>query len=122
MPGQGQEVVVGLDNGGTAINATVLDASGLFLVDELVELPSRVAEGPVVAIEALAESFAAVLSLTGTSPHAVRAVGLDTPGPAQAQPGGLAACSSKKAQISSVFAPNCAPTTRTSSPTTSATG
>ena len=84
MPGQSQEVVVGLDNGGTAINATALDSSGRFLVDELVELPSRVAEGPVVGIEALAESFAAVLGLTGTPPHAVRAVGLDTPGPASA--------------------------------------
>jgi len=84
MPGQSQEVVVGLDNGGTAINATVLDTTGRFLVDELVELPSRVGEGPVVAIEALAESFTAVLRLTGTSPHAVRAVGLDTPGPASA--------------------------------------
>lgn len=84
MPGQGQEVVVGLDNGGTAINATVLDTTGRFLVDQLVELPSRVAEGPVVAIEALAESFTAVLGLTGTAAHTVRAVGLDTPGPASA--------------------------------------
>src|SRR5215470_20251009 len=84
MPGQDREAVVGLDDGGTAVNATVLDASGRFLVDELVELPSRVAEGPVVGIEALAESFTAVLGLTGVSPHAVRAVGLDTPGPASA--------------------------------------
>jgi glucokinase len=84
MPGQGQEVVVGLDDGGTAINATVLDAAGRFLVNQLVELPSRVAEGPVVGIEALAESFTAVLGLTGTPPAAVRAVGLDTPGPASA--------------------------------------
>jgi glucokinase len=84
MPGQGQEVVVGLDNGGTAINATVLDTTGRFLVDQLAELPSRVAEGPVVAIEALAESFTAVLGLTGTAAHTVRAVGLDTPGPASA--------------------------------------
>ena len=84
MPGQDREAVVGLDDGGTAVNATVLDASGRFLVDELVELPSRVAEGPVVGIDALAESFTAVLGLTGTPPQAVRAVGLDTPGPASA--------------------------------------
>ena len=38
-------VVVGLDNGGTANNATVLDAAGNFLVDRLVEVPSRVLEG-----------------------------------------------------------------------------
>jgi|HubBroStandDraft_1064217.scaffolds.fasta_scaffold18266_2 glucokinase len=84
MPDQDQEVVVGLDMGGTAINATVLDSAGRFGVDRLVETPSRVAEGPVVAIEALAESFAGVLGLAGTSPESVRAVGLDTPGPASA--------------------------------------
>jgi predicted NBD/HSP70 family sugar kinase len=84
MPGQGQEVVVGLDNGGTAINATVLDSGGRFLVDRLVETPSRVGEGPEVAIEALAESFARVLGLTGIPAGSVRAVGLDTPGPASA--------------------------------------
>jgi glucokinase len=84
MPDQGQEVVVGLDNGGTAVNATVLDSAGRFLVDQLAEIPSRVAEGPEVAIEALAESFTRVLGLTGTAREAVRAVGLDTPGPASA--------------------------------------
>ncbi len=84
MPGQGHEVVVGLDNGGTAINATVLDSGGRFLVDRLVEAPSRVAEGPGVAVDALAASFAHVLDLVGISRESVRAVGLDTPGPASA--------------------------------------
>ena len=84
MPGQDREVVVGLDNGGTAINATVLDSAGGFLVDRLLETPSRVGEGPQVAIEALADSFGRVLHLTGVSPDSVRAVGLDTPGPASA--------------------------------------
>jgi glucokinase len=84
MPGQGDEVVVGLDNGGTAINATVLDSAGRFLVDRLVETPSRVGEGPAVAIDALSDAFTGVLGLTGVPPGAVRAVGLDTPGPASA--------------------------------------
>jgi predicted NBD/HSP70 family sugar kinase len=84
MPGQGREVVVGLDNGGTAINATVLDGTGRFLVDRLVETPSRVGEGPAVAIEALSDAFTGVLGLTGVRREAVRAVGLDTPGPASA--------------------------------------
>src|SRR5205809_541618 len=44
----------------------------------------RVAEGPGVAIEALAGSFAQVLGLTGVAHESVRAVGLDTPGPASA--------------------------------------
>jgi len=84
MPGQDREVVVGLDNGGTAINATVLDGAGRFLVDRLVETPSRVSEGPAVAIEALSDALTAVLKLTGVPREAVQAVGLDTPGPASA--------------------------------------
>jgi glucokinase len=77
-------VVVGLDNGGTTNNATVLDTAGRFLVDRLVETPSRVREGPDVAVEALVGAFEHVLELTGTPRASVRAVGLDTPGPATA--------------------------------------
>jgi glucokinase len=77
-------VVVGIDNGGTSNNATILDASGRFLVDRLVELPSRVTEGPEVAIDAMAGALDNVLRLTGVAPEAVRGVGLDTPGPASA--------------------------------------
>jgi len=77
-------VVVGLDNGGTMNNATVLDMSGRFLVDRLAEVPSRVLEGPSRAVEALVEAMDNVLALTGTPREAVIAVGLDTPGPASA--------------------------------------
>jgi glucokinase len=77
-------VVVGLDNGGTSNNATVLDSSGRFLVDRLAETPSRVLEGPDIAISALALALEHVLELTGLPRTAVRAVGLDTPGPASA--------------------------------------
>ncbi|MCW2903285.1 MAG: hypothetical protein JWO67_5550 [Streptosporangiaceae bacterium] len=77
-------VVVGLDNGGTSNNATVLDASGRFLVDRLVEVPSLVREGPAAAVEALVRALETVLELTGTPRADVRAIGLDTPGPASA--------------------------------------
>jgi glucokinase len=77
-------VVVGLDNGGTCNNATVLDATGRFLVDTLVENPSLVNEGPESAVEQLAEAFTGILELTSTPITLVRAVGLDTPGPASA--------------------------------------
>jgi predicted NBD/HSP70 family sugar kinase len=77
-------VVVGLDNGGTKNNATLLDASGRFLVGELIESPSRVKEGPEVALAALVLSFEDVLARTATSRERVRSVGLDTPGPASA--------------------------------------
>jgi predicted NBD/HSP70 family sugar kinase len=77
-------VVVGLDNGGTSNNATVIDASGRFLVDRLVETPSRVQEGPDVAVEALAVALDGILGKTGVGRDRVRSVGLDTPGPASA--------------------------------------
>jgi glucokinase len=77
-------VVVGLDNGGTTNNATVLDCQDRFLVDRMVETPSYVREGPEKAIEALARSFEQILELTGTPREIVRAVGLDTPGPVSA--------------------------------------
>jgi glucokinase len=77
-------VVVGLDNGGTSNNATVLDAEGRFLVDGLVEAPSHVRQGPEVAVEALAAACERVLELTGVDGASVRAVGLDSPGPASA--------------------------------------
>src|SRR5215468_6283934 len=70
-------VVVGLDNGGTANNATVLDASGAFLVDRLVETPSLVREGPDVAVGALVRAIENILDLTGLQRAQVRGVGLD---------------------------------------------
>ena len=84
MATPGPWLVVGLDNGGTTDNATVLDLSGKFLVDRLVETPSMVREGPDVAVEALVAAFEQVLEVVGAVPSSVRAVGLDSPGPASA--------------------------------------
>jgi len=78
-------VVVGLDNGGNKNAASVLDASGSFLVKQLFESPSRVTEGPGIAVQALVETFDDILRRTGIERSAVRAVGLDTPGPASAE-------------------------------------
>jgi glucokinase len=77
-------VAVGIDNGGTTNNGTVLDSDGRFLVDTMAELPSLVREGPDKAIQALVDSFDKVLGMTGVPREKVRAVGLDTPGPASA--------------------------------------
>ncbi len=76
--------VVGLDNGGNKNNATVLDATGRFLVAELIESPSRVTEGPDVALAALERTVADVWERTGMARARVKAGGLDTPGPASA--------------------------------------
>jgi glucokinase len=78
-------VVVGLDNGGNKNNATVLDPSGRFLVDTLFEMPSRVTEGPEIAVQALVDCFLDILRRTGVERARVRAVGLDSPGPASAE-------------------------------------
>jgi predicted NBD/HSP70 family sugar kinase len=77
--------VVGLDNGGTANKFTVMDREGNFLIDRLVELPSRVTEGPVAAVRALRDAYEAAIELAGVERGAVLGVGLDTPGPATAQ-------------------------------------
>ena len=78
-------VIVGIDNGGTKNNVTVLDIDGRFLIDTMVEVPSRVTEGTAAALGALALAFENGLDLTGIDRDAVRAVGLDTPGPASAE-------------------------------------
>src|SRR5580692_6015979 len=77
-------VVLGLDNGGTANSGTALDASGRFLLGQMAEVPSDVREGPDQALQRLADSVQQVLGLTGVPLASVRAVGLDTPGPASA--------------------------------------
>lgn len=76
--------VVGLDNGGTANKFTVMDASGHYLIDELVELPSHVTEGPGAALGALSQAFDAALEMAGIERDQVLGVGLDSPGPATA--------------------------------------
>src|SRR5450432_1667666 len=68
-----QWLVVGLDNGGTKNNATVLASDGTFLVDSLIETPSRVQDGPEVAIDCLALAFEDVLAMTGVDRADVRA-------------------------------------------------
>jgi predicted NBD/HSP70 family sugar kinase len=77
-------VVVGIDNGGTKNNATILDEAGHFLVDRMHEVPSRVMEGPEAAIEAMVESMEVALEAAGIAAAQVAAIGLDTPGPATA--------------------------------------
>ena len=78
-------VVIGLDNGGTTNNGTILDSEGRFLLDRMAEVPSNVRQGPDKAIQSLVDAVDQVLSLTGVPLAAVRAIGLDTPGPASAE-------------------------------------
>ena len=65
-------VVVGLDVGGTKTNATVLGEGGRFLVDQMVEVPSCVLDGPAAAIAAIEEAMELALAVTATSRAAAR--------------------------------------------------
>ncbi|GAA4717484.1 ROK family protein [Phytohabitans rumicis] len=84
MDPSAEPVVVGLDVGGTATNVTLINRAGHFLVDRLVEVPSRVLDGPPAALDALVRAIDHALELTGTPRSAIRSIGLDTPGPASA--------------------------------------
>lgn len=77
-------VVVGIDVGGTKTNATVLADDGTFLIDRMIEVPSRVNHGPPAAIAAIVELVGLALATAGATDRTVLAVGLDTPGPASA--------------------------------------
>ncbi len=76
--------IVGIDNGGTANKFTVINAAGDYLIDRLVEIPSRVTEGPEIAIAAMRATFEAAVEMAGIDVADVIGVGLDTPGPASA--------------------------------------
>ncbi|MEP7114577.1 MAG: ROK family protein [Ilumatobacteraceae bacterium] len=78
-------VIIGIDNGGTKNNVTVLDEAGMFLIDRMIEVPSRVTEGTAPALDALAIAFETGLQIVGMDRADVRAIGLDTPGPASAE-------------------------------------
>ena len=73
-------VVVGLDNGGTANNATVMTPAGDYLVEQLVEVPSRVTEGPAIAVEALVDAIDNVLALLSIDRSEVGRSGSIRPG------------------------------------------
>lgn len=77
-------VAVGVDVGGTKTNATVVDEAGRFLVDRMVELPSCVTEGPEAAVAAIEAVMLLAVDVAGVGRGRIRAVGLDTPGPATA--------------------------------------
>ncbi len=77
-----RSLVVGIDVGGTSNNVTVATTDGLFLIDELLEVPSRVLEGPSAALAALRQAYEVGLAAVDGSSDEVVSVGLDTPGPA----------------------------------------
>jgi predicted NBD/HSP70 family sugar kinase len=77
--------VVGVDLGGTAVNYTIADATGRFLIDGLCEHPARAVEGPAICLAQIEDGLGVALAQAGVNRADVVAVGLDTPGPASAE-------------------------------------
>lgn len=75
--------IVGLDLGGNSINVTAYDGAR-FVIEQMVEMPSLVSDGPESCISQLEKGFRKALELTGWAASTVDAVGLDTPGPISA--------------------------------------
>lgn len=75
--------IVGLDLGGNSINVTAFEDDE-FLIQEMLEIPSLVREGPAVLMDQLSSAFALACKTVEWSPADVVAIGLDTPGPVSA--------------------------------------
>ncbi|HEY7837837.1 MAG TPA: ROK family protein [Terriglobales bacterium] len=78
------QLVAGIDLGGTAINYTLLDERGAFLIAELCEHPARSIEGPEICLTQIVEGLKLAAERAGVPLSDIVAAGLDTPGPASA--------------------------------------
>ena len=79
-----QQIVAGVDLGGTAINFTLVNEREQFLIQGLCEHPARSTEGPEICLRQIEEGLRIAVEKTGVSLADVAVVGLDTPGPASA--------------------------------------
>ena len=77
-------VVAGVDLGGTAVNYTLIDQSGKFLIEGLCEHPALAKQGPEVCLQQIADGLLIATRNAGVQFDDVVAIGLDTPGPASA--------------------------------------
>ena len=77
-------VVAGIDLGGTAVNYTLMNEHGQFLIETLCEHPARSKEGPVVCLQQIADGLKIAVEKAELNLNDVALAGLDTPGPASA--------------------------------------
>lgn len=77
-------IVAGVDLGGTAVNYTLVDGEGRFLIEGLCEHPARSKEGPAICLQQIADGLEMAAKRAGATIGDVVVVGLDTPGPASA--------------------------------------
>ena len=78
------DVVAGVDLGGTAVNYTIVDQQGKFLIEGLCEHPALAKQGPDICLQQIADGLKIAADKAGVSMSDIVAVGLDTPGPASA--------------------------------------
>ena len=78
------EVVAGVDLGGTAVNYTIVDQQGKFLIEGLCEHPALAKQGPDICLQQIADGLKIAADKAGVAASDIVAVGLDTPGPASA--------------------------------------
>jgi len=76
--------VAGIDLGGTAVNYTLVNEHGKFLIEGLCEYPSLSKQGPAVCLAQIEDGLEMALESVGLTANDVAAIGLDTPGPASA--------------------------------------
>jgi predicted NBD/HSP70 family sugar kinase len=74
----------GVDLGGTKINVTILSEDGEFLVKDMMESPALVEQGPPATLGQMKAGLREACVRAGVSPDSIKAIGLDTPGPATA--------------------------------------
>ena len=79
-----QNFFAGVDLGGTKVNVTLLGEDGVFRISEMLESPSLVGQGPAVTLKRMETALKQAANLSGIDMSSVKAVGLDTPGPASA--------------------------------------
>ena len=77
-------LVAGVDLGGTAVNTTLLDGAGTFLISNLCEHPARSVEGPAICLQQIVDGLQKAVAEAGRTREEIAAIGLDTPGPATA--------------------------------------
>jgi predicted NBD/HSP70 family sugar kinase len=78
------EVVAGVDLGGTAINYTLVNREGQFLIEGLCEHPALSKQGPEICLQQIANGLRIATDLAGVAIDDLVAIGLDTPGPSSA--------------------------------------
>jgi predicted NBD/HSP70 family sugar kinase len=73
-----------VDLGGTAINYTLVNREGQFLIEGLCEHPALSKQGPEICLQQIADGLKIAIDKAGVALEDVVAIGLDTPGPASA--------------------------------------